>query len=299
LNKGTFTYMYVYVYVYVCNYGVPNEEEKDEFGLPKWFESDKIQASALIVSDYSFDHSHYSSNMSLSKWLIKHEVPALFNVDTRALTKKLRMKGSMLGKIEFGSSSSSSSSIEWFDPNKVNLVALVSRKQIWEYGSPKESTSTAASSEEVLILKNILKDSGNNKSSSSSTTSSSNCDSEDEHDSLYSEFKRNRKAKIIAVDCGIKNNIIRYLCRKNVHLKVVPWDYDFNQEQDLDGLFISNGPGDPTMVKKTIEHVRTFIKTRSQTPLLGICLGNQILALAAGAKTYKVLFFFFLKKKKE
>ena len=70
---------------------------------------------------------------------------------------------------------------------------------------------------------------------------------------------------------------------------MVPWDYDFTQE-NFDGLFLSNGPGDPTMCEKTVEHVRYVMKHRPSTPIFGICLGNQILALAAGASTYKMRF---------
>ena len=91
----------VITYPLVGNYGVPSEDELDEFGLHKYFESDSIQITALIVSDYSFDHSHHEAMGSLSKWLTKHKIPALYNIDTRMLTKKLRVKGSMLGKIEF------------------------------------------------------------------------------------------------------------------------------------------------------------------------------------------------------
>jgi len=91
--------------------------------------------------------------------------------------------------------------------------------------------------------------------------------------------------KIIAVDCGIKNNIIRCLVEKGATVKVVPWNYDFTRE-DYDGLFISNGPGDPSMASITIDHLRTSLN--KDKPIFGICLGNQLLALAAGAKTYKL-----------
>eukprot|EP01088_Endostelium_zonatum_P011435 TRINITY_DN25572_c0_g1_i1.p1 TRINITY_DN25572_c0_g1~~TRINITY_DN25572_c0_g1_i1.p1 ORF type:complete len:1488 (+),score=418.74 TRINITY_DN25572_c0_g1_i1:83-4546(+) len=91
--------------------------------------------------------------------------------------------------------------------------------------------------------------------------------------------------KIIAVDCGIKNNIIRCLVEKGATVKVVPWNYDFTRE-DYDGLFISNGPGDPSMAAITVEHLRASLS--KDKPIFGICLGNQLLALAAGAKTYKL-----------
>eukprot|EP00466_Bigelowiella_natans_P007526 jgi/Bigna1/92959/estExt_fgenesh1_pm.C_1150005 len=213
----------------IGNYGVP-DDTKDEFGLPKNFEGKEIHITALIVADYSYDHSHWASTRSLSKWLKDHGIPALYSIDTRQLTKIIRNKGAMLGKIQFGDDV-----IPFKDPNKTNLVAAVSRKDVLELNKGADVT-------------------------------------------------------IIAVDCGIKYNIIRYLVHEGkVHLKVVPWDYDFNKDE-YDGLFISNGPGDPTMAQKTIDNLRIAINKENPKPIFGICLGNQLLALAAGAKTYKMKF---------
>lgn len=92
---------------------------------------------------------------------------------------------------------------------------------------------------------------------------------------------------IIAIDCGMKENIVRSLVHQGITLVRVPWDYDFTKEK-YDALFISNGPGDPTTCVPTIAHVQHAIKNKK--PILGICLGVQILALAAGAKTYKLPF---------
>merc|ERR1719498_1163574 len=83
--------MLVMTYPIIGNYGVPNEEI-DEYGLPKYFESSKVQVAALIVSDYSHHHSHWTSRRSLSQWLTEERVPALYGIDTRLLTKKIREK---------------------------------------------------------------------------------------------------------------------------------------------------------------------------------------------------------------
>ncbi len=92
---------------------------------------------------------------------------------------------------------------------------------------------------------------------------------------------------VVLVDCGVKANIIRCLLKRGVEVIRVPWDYDFN-ELEFDGLFLANGPGDPEQCTKTVEHIRTFLNNKEVKPLMGICLGNQLLARAAGAKTYKL-----------
>lgn len=91
--------------------------------------------------------------------------------------------------------------------------------------------------------------------------------------------------KVIVIDCGVKQNIIRKLLDRNITVIRVPWDDDF-QNREADGILISNGPGDPTQCSATIAHVRKALE--NNTPILGICLGSQILGLAAGAKTYKL-----------
>ena len=93
--------------------------------------------------------------------------------------------------------------------------------------------------------------------------------------------------KVVLVDCGVKANIIRCLLKRGVEVIRVPWDYDFNQ-LEFDGLFLANGPGDPEQCTQTVEYIRTFLNNKEVKPLMGICLGNQLLARAAGAKTYKL-----------
>lgn len=97
-------------------------------------------------------------------------------------------------------------------------------------------------------------------------------------------FGRGKKT-VLVVDCGVKWNIIRSLVSRGVRVKVVPWDWDFTREK-YHGLLISNGPGDPTRCGETIVHLKKAL--RQKKPIFGICLGNQLLALAAGAKTGKL-----------
>lgn len=209
-------------YPMIGNYGVPDDTLRE--GVSKNFESQRIQCSALIISDYSSGYSHWDSERSLGTWLKQNEVPALCGIDTRSLAKRLRDRGSMLGKIVFGGDD-----IPFFDPDRCNLVEQVSPREVREYGSGRY--------------------------------------------------------RVLLVDCGMKNNILRCLLRYDVTVKRVPWDYDFTGE-DFDGLFISNGPGNPEMCGILIERIRKAME--GDRPIMGICLGNQLMALAAGARTYKL-----------
>ena len=96
-----------------------------------------------------------------------------------------------------------------------------------------------------------------------------------------------KKHRVVLVDCGVKANIIRCLIKRGIEVVRVPWDYDFNQ-LEFDGLFLANGPGDPEQCTKTVANIQTFLNNETVRPCMGICLGNQLLAKAAGAKTYKL-----------
>ncbi len=212
----------VLTYPLIGNYGVPSKEKAEN--LFKFYESYKLHVSGLVVSDYSFQYNHWNADQSLSDWLSKDGIPGIYDVDTRALTKVLREKGTMLGKIIYNEQD-----VKLYDPNKDNLVSQVSISEKQVYG--------------------------------------------------------NGKYKIVLIDCGVKYNIIRCLLSRDTTVTVVPWDYDFTDDE-YDGLFISNGPGDPKMCDITIKNIKKAFE--KEAPVYGICLGNQLLALAAGADTYKL-----------
>ncbi len=213
----------VSTYPLIGNYGVP-PHEIDE-GLSRFYESEKIHVEALVVLDYSYEYSHWNANRSLADWLKEEQIPAIYDIDTRALTKHLREHGSMKGKIVFDGGED----IEFVDPNLTNLVAQASCQEVVEYGRGDKT--------------------------------------------------------VVVVDCGVKHNSLRWLINRGVKVVRVPWDYDFNT-LEYDGLFLSDGPGDPDMCDVTIEHIRQAME--KDKPILGICLGNQLLAKAAGARTYKL-----------
>jgi len=209
-------------YPLVGNYGAPAREEEND--LYRFYESASIHIAGLIVSDYSFEYSHWNATESLDEWLKRNNIPGVYGIDTRALAKRLREKGSMLGKLE-----PENGTTEFYDPNKVNLVAEVSTHEKRLYGSGKY--------------------------------------------------------RIMLVDCGVKYNIIRNLLKRDTTIIRVPWDYDYHDDE-YDGLFLTNGPGDPRMCDVTIRNIKRSLD--GDKPIFGICLGNQLMALASGAGTYKL-----------
>ena len=248
----------VLTYPLVGNYGVPSIAKTNNL-LTSIFESEKIQIAGLVVSEYCEKYSHPQAKQSLGEWLIAQNIPAIQGIDTRALTEKLREKGTMLGaisKLKTQNSKLNSTNVKFEDPNMRNLAAEVS------------------CAEPIIYEPKIL------------------------------NAKHQTLNTILVYDCGVKFNIIRSLLKRGSRVIRVPWNYELgikNQEEriknnelrvkghKIDGIVISNGPGDPTMCDATINQIKFLIHdSKFVIPILGICLGNQLLALAAGAKTYKL-----------
>ena len=219
-----------------------------ENGLPLFMESEKIHAKALVVADYSETYSHWNARESLASWLKREKIPAITGIDTRRLTKVLRESGVMMGRIVVSDHSENSEDSEYSEK---------------DYGSI--NWVEKVSCKEVITYRPDMKAAAN----SSLFT-------------LHSSLPR-----VVLVDCGVKANIIRCLIKRGIEVVRVPWDYDFNQ-LEFDGLFLANGPGDPEQCSKTVANIQTFLNNETVRPCMGICLGNQLLAKAAGAKTYKL-----------
>ena len=235
----------------IGNYGVPDTGNGAD-GLPLFMESDRIHAKALVVADYSEQYSHWNAKESLASWLKCEKVPGITGIDTRRLTKVLREHGVMMGRIEM--------SEELRVKSEEFATALPESE---DYGSV--NWVEQVSCKEVITYR-------------PDTTAVANSSLFTLHSSLK---------KVVLVDCGVKANIIRCLIRRGIEVIRVPWDYDFN-ELEFDGLFLANGPGDPERCEKTVAHIRTFLNNPEVKPCMGICLGNQLLARAAGANTYKL-----------
>jgi len=226
----------VFTYPSQGNYGVPPfaageaASDRAETSLPgRPFESDRIHLSGVVCASYSEEYSHRTAGASLGDWLGSQGVPALTGIDTRALTKRIRMHGALLGRIEIDGRPVP----EFDDPNRRNLVDEVSARRVQRHGKGG--------------------------------------------------------VPIVLIDCGKKNNQVRTLVRMGAEVTVVPWDHDVRRlARTCAGVVISNGPGDPQLATAAVETARFLI--RRNVPILGICLGHQILALAAGARTYKMKF---------
>ena len=216
-------------YPIIGNYGVPANSETN--GISDFFESNRIHASGLIVQDYTPQYSHWNAVGSLGNWLKEENVPGVFGIDTRKLTKIIRENGSLLGRIEIDDESSGSEdgNGHFYNPDNYNLVAEVSCNEVIEYGEGEK--------------------------------------------------------KVVLVDCGTKLNIIRELVGVGLKVVRVPWDYDFNTI-DYDGVVISNGPGNTEYCNITVDNIRHAMQ--KEHPIFGVCMGNQLLAKAAGASTYKL-----------
>ena len=220
--------MLVMTFPLVGNYGVPKFSIEPD-GLPTFMESDRIYATAIIVSDYSQQFSHWNASESLSDWLKREQVPGITGIDTRQLTKLLRERGVMMGQLVFSDSSEVVENPESYD--SINWVERVSCKEIIRYNE------------------------GAGK-------------------------------KVVLVDCGVKANIIRCLVRRGCEVIRVPWNYDYTDMQ-FDGLFLANGPGDPDKCGAAVDILKKQM-SQSRKPICGICMGNQLLAKAAGATIYKL-----------
>ena len=219
--------MMTLTYPLVGNYGVPPFTIGND-SIATFMESDKIYASAIIVSDYSEQYSHWNATESLADWLKREGVPGITGIDTRELTKVLREHGVMMGQIIFDDEPDNIPTAEY---EGINWVDKVSCKDIIRYNE-------------------------------------------------------GAGRKVVLVDCGVKNNIIRCLVNRGVEVIRVPWNYDYTN-MEFDGLFLANGPGDPDMCVDAVEILKKQMSA-SRKPICGICMGNQLLAKAGGATIYKL-----------
>jgi len=225
-------------YPLIGNYGVPPYDV--EMGIPRYFESESIKVTGLVIHELCTQPYHWASAKTLDEWLEDEDISGIYGIDTRKLTKKLRVKGVMLGILQVYE--------EGEDPPIENLLKEAER-------IPDPNSRDLV--EEITTKEPIFYESEGSKA-------------------------------VVLIDCGVKYGILRNLIKRRLSITRVPYDFSAKEimEYNPSGVIVSNGPGDPKKCDKTIRCVRDLVE--ESVPIMGICLGNQLLALALGGDTYKM-----------
>lgn len=222
--------MVTLTYPLIGNYGINQDDS----------ESRQIQVSALIVRQHCDEPSHGSSESTIHEFLERQGIPGISGVDTRAITRRLRSKGVMLGAIAS-------------DPD-------VARSML----------DSAPNYDELDHVRNVMTDTGYG----------------------WGDMRQNGEEspyRVLVTDCGLKYNILRELTRRGCDVRVVPADTPAEELLSLNpsGVLLSPGPGDPQIVDYVVDNARRII---GRVPVMGICLGHQVVARALGAETFKLKF---------
>ncbi|RKO99149.1 hypothetical protein CXG81DRAFT_7023, partial [Caulochytrium protostelioides] len=242
----------------VGNYGVPGAA-RDASGLLAHFESERVQPQAVIVSDYARKYSHWRAVESLGAWCARHGVPALTGVDTRAVVHLLREGGSTSGCVAPVRS------------DDVVAAAVEADAAMAVAGDPNARCLTA----EVCVTRPVR------------------------YRATPGSVAPGTKPLHVAVlDCGAKNNILRCVLDRGCDVTVLPsvagsdWDAQVISGAigQVDGLLLSNGPGDPRSNLHAVAALKRVMSVRPTLPIFGICMGHQLMGLAAGADVYKMTY---------
>ena len=226
-----------FTYPLIGNYGVPPYSERDQFGLPRYFESDSIKVRGIVVQEACREPSHWASKRTLSKWMEAEGVPGIEGVDTRALVARLREAGVMMGVIASGPESK----------NKDRASELLARAE----GYAGQNFVKGVSVPKPVI-----------------------------HGSS--------EEKLVLLDCGTKYGIVRNFMARGFQVVRLPYNsrYATVMKYAPAGVVVCNGPGDPQVLSDTARCVESLVD--SEVPVLGICLGEQVLGMSQGAETFKL-----------
>ena len=226
-----------FTYPLIGNYGVPAYGERDEFGLPRFFESDSIKVKGIVVQEACDVPSHWASRRTLSEWLDSEGIPGIEGVDTRALVAKLRESGVMMGVLATGHEARSSE----------HLTELL-------------RTTKKYSSQNLVAGVSVSKP------------------------VIHGDSEK----RVVLLDCGTKYGIVRNLLKRGFQVVRLPYDASYStvMKHDPVGVVVCNGPGDPEFLTDTARCVASLVD--SEVPLLGVCLGEQVVGMSQGAKTFKL-----------
>ena len=216
------------------------------------YESDQVHASGLIIRDLPNLHSNWRSQGSLAEFLEKHQVIAIAGIDTRQLTRILRQKGAQAGCLMAG---------------EVNSDEAIAHAKSFSGLKGKDLAKTVTCDSNFIWKEGLYE-------------SAPHCVKSFDGESF----------KVVAYDFGVKRNILRLLVANGCDVTVVPAKTPAADVLAMspDGVFLSNGPGDPEPCDYALQAIKTFLDQRM--PIFGICLGHQLLSLASGAKTLKMKF---------
>ena len=235
--------MIVFTYPEIGNTGVNVEDE----------ESSHPQVRGAIARNVCDRPSNWRSTSSLTDYLKKHNIPGIYGIDTRALTRKIRVLGAMNGGISTELDETDLLELVQTAPTMagLNLVKEVTTKDVYEWSDPTTNVWEFKPTSEPIVEKQLT---------------------------------------VVALDFGIKRNILRRLASYGCRVIVVPASMPAEEimKYNPDGIFLSNGPGDPAANIEGIETTKALLTC--QKPVFGICMGHQILGLSLGAQTYKLKF---------
>ena len=234
----------VMTYPLIGNCGVNDED----------VESNRPQVEGFCVREFSRTHSNWRSRKDLPQYLRENQVPAISEVDTRALTRHIRTRGAMRGAL-VSSSQSSESAVKMARKaprlREIDLVGQVTCRQPYQWSESRNPVWDVGLAETAPAGR--------------------------------------KRRRIVAYDFGIKRNILRYLAAHQCDVTVVPARFPAEDALGMnpDGVFLSNGPGDPEALEDEVQAVSHLME---QVPMFGICLGHQVMGLALGAATFKLKF---------
>ncbi|MEO8269055.1 MAG: glutamine-hydrolyzing carbamoyl-phosphate synthase small subunit [Aureliella sp.] len=242
-------------YTEIGNYGTNSDD----------LESDKPQVAGFIVRAESRVASNYRSQQGLSDYLRKHNIVAIAGIDTRALVRHIRDQGAMKGGI----------STELLDPASLLAKVKASQSLVGRDLVREVIPERARQWNQALHQLDQQQAATANSITQSNTPEGSSTDAKRPH--------------VVCLDFGMKWNIARHLFERGNRVTILPGTSSAQEvlDQKPDGIFLSNGPGDPEPLRYAIDTIRELI---GQRPMFGICLGHQLLSLAAGGKTFKLKF---------